>query len=126
MICFRDIGDFITLVETVVMFRITESDHSDPGQKGPLGLPNTKSCSKQVQLKQIVHGRSVWVLNISTDGDLQHLFQYLTILRVQIFSLIPTWSFPCSSLCLWSLVVPLSTYEKSLTPTSLHPPLSGW
>lgn len=28
MICFKDIGDFITLVETVVMFRIAESDHS--------------------------------------------------------------------------------------------------
>lgn len=53
MICFKDIGDFITLVETVVMFRIAESDHSHAGQKGPLGLFSPKSCAKQVQLKLV-------------------------------------------------------------------------
>lgn len=51
-------SDFITLVEMAIIFRIVGSDHSHAGGKGPLGLSNPKSCSKQFQLKQVVHSVS--------------------------------------------------------------------
>ncbi|KAK4822662.1 hypothetical protein QYF61_019029 [Mycteria americana] len=60
------------------------------------------------------------------DGEsttsLGSLFQCLTTLLVKPFFLISSLNFPWRNLRLFSLILPLVTWEKRLTPTSLQPP----
>jgi len=70
---------------------------------------------------------SRWVLNISREGDsttsLGSLFQCSVTLRGKKLFLVFRWNFLCLSLCPLPLVLSLDTTEKSLAPSSRHPPL---
>ena len=66
------------------------------------------------------------VLNISREGEsttpLGNLFQSSVTLRGKKFFLMFSWNFLCFSLCPLPLVLSLGTTEKSLAPSSWHPP----
>ena len=69
---------------------------------------------------------SGWFLNIFKDGDsttpLDNLCQCSVSLTAKQCFLIFRWSHLCFSVCPLPLVLLLDTTEKSLAPSSLHPP----
>ena len=85
------------------------------------------SCRSRVTYSRLHRTLSRRVLNISREGDsttsLSSLFQCSVTLRGKKFFLISSWNFLCFSLCPLPLVLSLGTTEKSLAPSSRHPPL---
>lgn len=57
--------------------------------------------------------------------SLGNLFKYLTMLTMKSYFLLPNQYFPSFNFCLLSPALLLCTFEKSLAPTLLYPPISS-
>ena len=103
--------------------RITECLELEGTSVGHLVQP---FCRGRVTYSRLHRTFSRGVLNISREGDsttsLGSLFQGFITLRGKKFFLIFRRNFLCLSLCPLPLVVSLDTTEKSLAPSSWHPP----
>ena len=90
------------------------------------GSPSPTPCWSRVTQSRLHRTASKWVLNISREGDstasLGSLCQGSVTLRGKKFFLMFSWNFLCFSLCPLPLVLSLGTTEKSLAPSSWHPP----
>ena len=90
------------------------------------GSPSPTPCWSRVTQSRLhsTFSRQVW--NISREGDstpsLGSLCQCSITLRGKKFFLIFSWNFLCFGLCPLPLVLSLGTTEKSLAPSSWHPP----
>ena len=103
--------------------RITESQNRR-GCKGPLRVQ--PPCWSRVTYSRPHRTTSRQVVNICREGEstasLGSLFQCSVTLRGKKFFLMFSWSFLCFNLCPLPLVLSLGTTEKSLAPSSWHPP----
>ena len=120
---------FCFSLHSIIKVLITESqNHRMVGvgrdlcmSSSPTPLPSRDSYSR------LHRTLSRWVLNISREGDsttsLGSLFQCSVTLRGKNFFLMFRRNFLCLSLCPLPLVLSLGTTEKSLAPSSWHPPL---
>ncbi|XP_068775232.1 uncharacterized protein [Struthio camelus] len=83
-------------------------------------------CSSRVIWSILPRIASRRVLNISSQGDsttsLGNLFPCSVTLTGKKFFLVFSWNCVCFSLCPLPLVLSLGTTEKSLAPSSRHPP----
>ena len=90
------------------------------------GHPVQTPCRSRVTQSRLHRTLSRQVLNISREGDsttsLGSLCQGSVTLRGKKFFLRFRRNFLCFSLCPLPLVLSLGTTEKSLAPSSLHPP----
>ena len=97
------------------------------GWKGPLWfIKSNRPCQSRVTYSRMHRTLSWRVLNISREGDstapLGSLFQCSVTLRGKKFFLMFRRNFLWPSLCPLPLVLSLDTTEKSLAPSSWHPP----
>jgi len=90
------------------------------GSSGPTPLP------KQGHLQQVpqdcVQAGLEYLQRRRIHNPLGSLFQGSVTIQVKKFFLVFRWNFLCFSLCPLPLVLSLGTTEKSLAPSSRHPP----
>lgn len=91
------------------------------GLEWSLEIIQSSPPARQGYLEQVKQEPSMWVVNISREGELHdfpgQLFQFSAALKRKKFSLILRWNCLCFSL--WPLLLlSLGTTEKSVAPSS--------